>query len=263
MKRSILILAGLAAVSGLAIYYVTQPTGQSAPTASETGNDPATMAPVKAKLVEVIKTKVAASNQVPAKPGPGSLASVMFDSAIDTLTSPHSTHAEKQAAWKQLQDSGRLADAAAELARRMADDPKNAEYPAALGQAYLKLCATSTDVRQQGIWAMTADQDFDTALSLDPSNWDARFTKAVALSYWPDNLNKSGEVIQQFNTLITQQEQEAPQPEFAQTYEWLGKEYQKEGQPDAAQQVWQLGAALYPNDPSLQSSLASSATAQQ
>ena len=83
------------------------------------------------------------------------------------------------------------------------------------------------------------------------------------MSYWPANLNKGDEVIQQFNTLIEQQEQQAPQPQFAQTYEWLGKQYQKAGQTDAAQQVWQRGAALYPDNQSLQNLLAASATAQQ
>jgi tetratricopeptide (TPR) repeat protein len=182
---------------------------------------------------------------------------------MDTLVSPHSTYAEKQAAWKELKDSGRLADAAAELEQLMANDPKNALYPAALGQAYMRMCATTTDVRQQAVWAMTADVDFETALNLDPSNWDARYNKAVMMSYWPANLNKGDEVIQEFNTLIGQQEQQAPQPQFAQTYEWLGKQYQKAGQADAAQQVWQRGAALYPDNPSLQSLLATSATAQQ
>jgi tetratricopeptide (TPR) repeat protein len=205
----------------------------------------------------------AVSNQASGKPSPSSVEGIAFTAAIDTMVSPHSTYAERQAALKQLQDSGRLADAAAELEQRMANDPKNALYPMALGETYLRMCAGSTDVRQQAVWAMTADVDFETALNLDPSNWDARYTKAVAMSYWPANLNKGDEVIQQFNTLITQQEQQTPQPEYAQTYEWLGKQYQKAGQADAAQQIWQRGAALYPNNPSLQSLLAGSATAQQ
>jgi tetratricopeptide (TPR) repeat protein len=164
---------------------------------------------------------------------------------------------------KQLQDSGRLADAAAELEQRMANDPNNAMYPAALGQTYMRMCATTTDVRQQAVWAMNADYDFETALNLDPSNWDARYNKAVMMSYWPANLNKGDEVVQQFNTLITQQEQQPPQPQFAQTYEWLGKQYQKTGQTSAAQQVWQRGAALYPDNQALQNLLATPATAQQ
>jgi tetratricopeptide (TPR) repeat protein len=105
--------------------------------------------------------------------------------------------------------------------------------------------------------------DFDTALNLDPSNWEARFTKAVAMTYWPENLNKGPEVIDQFNTLIAQQEQQPPQPQYAAAYEWLGKQYQKTGQTASAQQVWQRGAALYPDNQRLQNLLAASASAQQ
>jgi tetratricopeptide (TPR) repeat protein len=258
-------------VSGLAIHYMAQSTRQiappAAPVATGTAADPVTVDALKTKARQVAqresRAEKAFSNQVPRAPEPASAEGIAFTAAIDTLVSPHSTYTENQAAWKQLLDSGRLADAAAELARRMADDPKNALYPSALGQAYLKMCATTTDVRAQAIWAMTADTDFETALNLDPSNWDARFTKAVAMSYWPAGLNKGDEVIQQFNMLIAQQEQQAPQPQFAQTYEWLGKQYEKAGQTDQALQVWQRGAALYPDNQSLQDSLAAPAASQQ
>src|SRR6266850_2211977 len=36
---------------------------------------------------------------------------------------------------------------------------------------------------------MKADQSFDQALTLDPSNWEARFCKASSLSFWPAELN--------------------------------------------------------------------------
>jgi tetratricopeptide (TPR) repeat protein len=273
MKRTILFLAGLAAVCGLAIHYTAQSSKRSAtpaaPAVAETAADSATADAPKTKPHQVAQREarmdaaVSVSNQAASAPAAGSVEAIAFRAAMDTLVSPHSTYAERQAAWKQLQDSGRLADAAAELEQLMANDPKNALYPSALGQAYLKLCATTTDVRQQAIWAMTADEDFETALNLDPSNWDARYTKTVAMTYWPASLNKGDEVIQQFNTLIAQQEQQPPQPQFAQTYEWLGKQYQKAGQTDAARQVWQRGAALYPDNPSLQNLLAASATPQQ
>ncbi len=275
MKRTILFLAGLTAVSGLAIHLITQSTRQDAPpaapavpeTPAETVADRATTNAPRTKPRQVTqresREEPGVSDQASNISLPGSEASIAFMGAIDTMVSPHATYAEKRAALKQLQDSGRLADAAAELERRMASDPKNASYPAALGEAYLRMCATTTDVRSQAIWAMTADVDFETALNLDPSNWDARYTKAVAMSYWPANLNKGNEVIQEFNTLIQQQEQEAPQPQFAQTYEWLGKQYQKAGQMDAAQQAWQRGLSLYPGNQSLQNLLAAPVTAQQ
>jgi tetratricopeptide (TPR) repeat protein len=176
---------------------------------------------------------------------------------IDVLVSPQATYQQKAEAWKQLREAGKLDQAIAELEQRTANDPRSAEDPAALGQAYLQKCGTIQDVREQGILAMQADKLFDTALSLDPSNWEARFTKAVAMSYWPPMLNKGDEVIQNFQTLIQQQETQTPQPQFADTYAWLGDQYQKAGRADDARAVWQRGAALFPADGKLQTKLAS------
>jgi len=176
--------------------------------------------------------------------------------AVDTLVSPQASYPERQAAWKQLRDAGRLGDAIADLEQRVAASPQTAEYSAVLGQAYLEKAGTLQDMREQGILAMKADQTFDVALQLDPSNWDARFTKAVAMSYWPPQLNKGQEVIESFTQLINQQEGQAPQPQFAQSYVWLGDQYQKAGNSDYARQVWQRGTALYPNDTTLPKRLA-------
>jgi tetratricopeptide (TPR) repeat protein len=128
------------------------------------------------------------------KPGPRPVAAAAINPALDTafvsrtvdvLVSTQSSFEQKREAWKQLRESGKLDQAIAELEQRTANDPRVAEYPATLGQAYLKKCGTIQDMREQGILAMQADKLFDTALSLDPSSWDARFTKAVGLSYWP------------------------------------------------------------------------------
>src|SRR5439155_3274216 len=135
-------------------------------------------------------------------------------------------------------------EAISALEQRRANDPQTAAYAAALGQAYLKKCASMEDMREQAILAMKADQTLEAALSLDPSNWEARYTKAVGMSYWPPQLNKEREVIEQFQTLIQQQEVQAPQPQFARSYTRLGDQYQKAGRADYAAQVWQRGAAL-------------------
>jgi tetratricopeptide (TPR) repeat protein len=103
-----------------------------------------------------------------------------------------------------------------------------------------------------GILAMQADQSFDAALKIDPSNWEAQFVKASALAGWPVGLNKGPEVIQQLSSLIDQQETMTPQPQFAQAYVLLGDQYQKAGHLDYAHATWQLGAQKYPNDPTLQ-----------
>ncbi len=197
-------------------------------------------------------------NLVPSQASPDA---AMVEQALETLVSPQFTRAQKQAAWKQLRDTGKLDLAITQLEQKMAADPRAAEYPATLGQAYLKKCATLQDLREQGILAMQADKLFDTALSLDPSNWEARFTKAVALSFWPPNLNKGDEIISNFQTSIQQQENQSPQPHFAETYAWLGDQYQRSGHSDYAVTVWERGIGLFPNDDGLKKKLTAANTA--
>ena len=54
--------------------------------------------------------------------------------------------------------------------------------------------------------ANKADQAFDAALAVDEKHWDARFTKATALSFWPPIFGKQAESVRQFEILIDQQE---------------------------------------------------------
>src|ERR1035437_6518469 len=191
-----------------------------------------------------------------AAPANPALEASSLSRTVDVLVSPQTSYQQKQEAWKQLREAGKLDQAIAELEQRTANDPRNADNPAALGHAYLQKCGTIQDVREQGILAMQADKQFDAALNLGSSNWEARFMKAVAMSYWPPMLNKGDEVVQHFQTLIQQQETQTPQPQFADTYAWLGDQYQKAGRADDARTVWQRGASLFPADEKLRTKLA-------
>jgi hypothetical protein len=179
------------------------------------------------------------------------------DQAIHILVSSETTYAQKQAAWKRLRDPEQLDKAIAELEERAKNDPQIAGYSAVLGTAYLHRAGLTKDIREQAILGMKADQTFDAALNTDPNNWEARYMKAVGMSYWPAQMNKGLEVLQRFTLLIQDQEQLPAQPEFSQTYLHLGDEYRKAGQLENAQQVWQRGAALFPDDSELKRKLAS------
>lgn len=175
---------------------------------------------------------------------------------IDNLISPQTDFRQKQALWKQLRDGAKSDDAIKELEQRAADNPTAPEIAATLGQAYISKIQVAQDSRDPAILGLKADQSFDTALKLDPSNWEAGFFKAASMSYWPVELHKSDEVVQRFDDLIKQQETLPPQPHFAESYTWLGAQYQKYGQSDYARQVWQRGAALFPADETLKKKLA-------
>ena len=99
---------------------------------------------------------------------------------------------------------------------------------------------------------MEADVAFDQALDIDDSHWAARFSKAVSYTFWPDFLGKKSSAIENFEILVQQQEQGPTQGEYAQTYFYLGNLYEQRGDATKAQEIWQRGANLYPQNPELQ-----------
>jgi tetratricopeptide (TPR) repeat protein len=270
MKRLIMAVIGVGVVAVGLGWHLNRSTTRAVPPAepaTETAPAPAGDAPQAVEPVAAQPEQPAQPAAAPpvAKATPSTAAASakpvleasLLSRTVDVLVSPQASHQQKQEAWKYLGEAGKLDQAIAELEKRTTNDPGNAECPAALGHAYLHKCGTIQDVREQGILAMQADKLFDTALNLDPSNWEARFIKAVAMSYWPPMLNKGDEVIQHFQTLIQQQEAQTPQPQFAETYAWLGDQYQKAGRADDAKAVWQRGASLFPADEKLRTKLAS------
>jgi tetratricopeptide (TPR) repeat protein len=197
-----------------------------------------------------------------AKPDPTVVA---VANALDRLTSPQTSFAERRALLDQLQKAGELDEVIEGLKDIAADNPGDALIPTALGEAELakirSVLETGGDQSDIPILGMQADQNFNQALKIDPTNWAAQFDKAASMAHWPPELNKGLEVIQRLSSLITQQETMLPKPEFAQTYVILGQQYQVAGQTDQAIQTWRQGAAKFPLDTTLQKNLAR-ATAQ-
>jgi tetratricopeptide (TPR) repeat protein len=178
------------------------------------------------------------------------------DTRFESLLDPHTEFARKQEIWAELTKVGKLDLAIAELETRAKENPSSAEIPAALGRAYLQKAGSLDDVREQGILGMKADQTFEDALGKDPQNWDARFWKAMAMSHWPVQLNKTAEVVDDLLKLVNQQEAGLIRPEFVQTYLLLGEQYEKSGQAEYAKQIWQRGLALFPDHSPLKDKLA-------
>jgi len=268
MKSLILLVFGAGLVVGSA-YYVhdskrsnTVPPETTGPAQAGVADEQSTasIAPLRPQPLPSAtdESKAQPALNLPAIPHNTQVDKIALTRAVDLLVSPQATYEQKRSVWKQLKESGTLDLAIRDLEERAANNPASPECAASLGQAYLQKCGTISDVREQGILAMQADKVFDTALSLDPSNWDARFTKAVALSYWPATMNKGDEVVQHFLTLIQQQETQPAQPQFAESYVWLGDQYQKAGRLDDARTVWQRGMTFFPEQNQLKSRLATS-----
>jgi tetratricopeptide (TPR) repeat protein len=221
-------------------------------------NHAAGQAAVEPERASVEAAPTTAAPSSPARPVAPSKSnfSPALSQALQMLLSPQADSAQRQGAWKQLRESGKLDQAIAELEHRSGEDPSDAETLAVLGQAYLHKASTVQDIREQGLLGLKADITFEAALKADPKNWEARYVRAFAMAQWPPELNKSQEVMETLVTLVEQQEAQSPQPHFAATYALLGDQYLKASRTDLARETWQRGASLYPTDAALRQRLA-------
>jgi hypothetical protein len=176
---------------------------------------------------------------------------------FESLLDPQTGFDEKQTILQQMAQSGKLDAAIGELEQRARDQGPDPIVLATLGRTYLEKSGTLQDVREQGVLGLKADQTFEQALAADPQNWDARYWKAFAMSFWPPQLGKAPELMESLLSLIQQQEAAPPRPEFARSYTLLGEQYQRSGHDDYARQVWQRGMAVFPSDTTLNERLAS------
>lgn len=172
--------------------------------------------------------------------------------AIGQLLDPLAAPGRREELWAKIAAAGQLDEAIAMLKQRLAQDPANPALATELGMAYIQKLQRADGMVEQGALALAADQMFDAALKADPQHWEARFTKAVSLSFWPPITGKQSEAVQQFQALIAQQEQSgATQPHYAQSYLLLGNLYLQQGKADLAQDVWSKGLAQFPDNPGL------------
>jgi len=158
----------------------------------------------------------------------------------------------------ELKAAGELDDVIAGLSQLATSYPKDASIPTAIGEAMLNKFPVQ-DPNEAARLGMQIDQSFDAALALDPTNWEAQFYKADSMSYWPPEMNRGPEVIQNLSNLVTQQEAAAQQPQFAQTYTLLGDQYQKAEETGQAQSTWEKGLEKFPTDPELRARVGNSA----
>ena len=202
-----------------------------------------------AKPASAVETAAA-----PAAPA-GAEAPLSVENALARLCDPEASYAERTAMWEKVNQAGLLDQVVDAMKQRVDREPNNPDLRVELGNAYLQEVFAAGEM-SKGKWAMRADSAFDAALELDPNHWEARFTKAVALSNWPAFLGKQSAAITQFQTLIEQQNAGPKEPHHWQSYLYLGNMYQATGSHEKAVEAWQQGAALFPDNVQIQQQLA-------
>lgn len=170
------------------------------------------------------------------------------------------TEGQRQALWDRYREEGRLDELVALFEERAKADPNDADAHVDLGGAYLQKIFEVGSGPAAGEWATKADGAFDTALEIDDHHWEARFSKAVSLTFWPPVFGKQGEAIRNFETLLAQQEQTGREPQHAQTYLMLGNTYQQIGEREKALATWERGLGLFPDNDALRKQIDTAVT---
>lgn len=158
--------------------------------------------------------------------------------------------------WQRMREEGRVDELIAAFEAHAAEAPGDPERQLQLGQAYLQKIQEVGNGPLAGELATRADRAFDAALAVDPDHWEARFHKAVALSFWPPVFGKQNAAIAQFEHLIGQQAGLAPAPEHAQVHLLLGNMYQQVGATEKALAAWKTGLSVFPDHEGLAAQLA-------
>jgi tetratricopeptide (TPR) repeat protein len=158
--------------------------------------------------------------------------------------------------WSKARAAGLSDELIALFEQRAEENPGDADAQAEVGFAYLAKIDEVTDGPAKGMWGMKADEAFDRALEINPDHWDARFTKAISLSFWPPIFGKQAEAIENFEILVERQASLPKSPDHAQTYLLLGNLYQQTGEHEKAAAMWANGAALFPDDAELAARIA-------
>lgn len=184
----------------------------------------------------------------PARKTPEQLLSALQDPDLSSL--------EVQEFWQRLRDEGRIDEVLAVFEALAAADPSDPEAQFSLGEAYLQKIQEVGNGPLAGVLATKADQAFDRALQLDPTHWEARYSKAVALTFWPPVFGKQNEAIATFESLVSQQAGMVQQPHYSGTHLLLGNMYQQIGETQKAIAAWQAGLDLFPGNADLAAQLA-------
>lgn len=154
---------------------------------------------------------------------------------------------EDGALWKRLFAAGKMDEAIKQFEALAKANPGDTKVQMDLANAYLAYLQMD-----QSKWqlSMKADQVFDKVLDLDERHWEARFSKAMSYTFWPDFLGKKKDAISHFETLVAQQEAMPAQPHEAQTYLFLGNLLEARD-PAKAKATWAKGARRHPENAEL------------
>ena len=222
------------------------PQPMAAPGAVERSAVPTLSAELIGPAVEAYLQKRERAGSAGAVEAAGAAGAAAFDVDADFATLAKTFFVDP-AGWQRAFAAGKMDEVLKKFEAIAAASPKDAKAQMDLANAYLSFLQLSPN---KGPLAEKSDQALDKVLAIDDSHWEARFTKAISYSFYPEFTGKPKEAVAQFERLVAQQEGMAPQPQEAQTYLMLGNLLERRD-PAKAKEIWAKGARRHPENAEL------------
>lgn len=176
--------------------------------------------------------------------------------ALGVLEDGSEATPEQQARfWELARTTGALTDLMASLESRVSEDPADTDVRMDLADAYVAKLLTVPSGPERGVWGVKAEAQWQQVIDRDPEHWDAQFSQAENLSYYPAFLNRTDEALAGMERARTIQEELPSEPRHAKTYVLLSRLYVNKGQPDKARAALQQGLQRHPGNSTLQAAL--------
>lgn len=174
--------------------------------------------------------------------GAADAASAGFDLEIDFAQLGGTNYWERPDLWKKAFAAGAMDEVIAKFEALAKANPKDIPTQMNLASAYMAYLQLDQSKWQ---YSMKADEVYDRVLAIDDRHWEARFTKAMSYTFWPEFTGKRQDAITHFETLVQQQETMPIEPHQAETYLFLGNLLQ-ERDPKRAKEIWSRGLQRHP-----------------
>jgi tetratricopeptide (TPR) repeat protein len=158
--------------------------------------------------------------------------------------------------WEAARSTGYVDALLGELTASVEENPEDVTARLGLADAYVAKLLTVPAGPERGVWGGKAEEQWRTALELDPRSWDAQFRLAENFSYYPEFLNKTGEAITGLERARGLQEEIVVEPRHAKTYLLLFRLYARDGRQDEALAALRDGLARHPDNKELVAALA-------
>lgn len=181
-----------------------------------------------------------------------------FEQVIDELSANGWDLMENRDAYQRFLELNRehefLEQMIEELEGLVEMSPGSVDARMELAQVYLgKLMTVSGP--EQGLWGGKAEQQWLSVVELDDAHWGAHSSLGTTYSYYPEVLGKTPDAIRYLERARDLQRDMAPAQDHIETYLFLARMHQRQGNHDAARAALVEGIDRHPDQEELTDAL--------